>query len=105
MVIHNTKGKTSVDVLVSNYSNKHITFNKGEYIGHLEQVLEDTEGTNIPFHEHTDGHSANSVITQWMMAEQIEPDTFDPSTPCPEVKHQNETTSSIKRICISICQG
>ena len=31
--IHSIKGKTSVNVLVSNYTNKHIKFNKGEYIG------------------------------------------------------------------------
>ena len=29
--IHNIKGKTSVNILVSNYSNKHIMFNKGGY--------------------------------------------------------------------------
>ena len=34
--IHKIKGKTSVNILVSNYTNKHITFNKGEYVGHLE---------------------------------------------------------------------
>ena len=33
--IHMIKGKTSVNILVSNYTNKHITFNKGEYVGHL----------------------------------------------------------------------
>ena len=27
--IHNIKGKTSVNILVTNYMNKHITFNKG----------------------------------------------------------------------------
>ena len=27
--IHTIKGKTSVNILVSNYTNKHITFNKG----------------------------------------------------------------------------
>ena len=41
--IHNIKGKTSVNILVSNYSNKHITFNKGEYVGHLEPTIEDTD--------------------------------------------------------------
>ena len=39
--IHNIKGKTSVNILVSNYTNKHINFNKGEYIGHLEPVKTD----------------------------------------------------------------
>ena len=41
--IHNTKGKTSVNVLVSNYTYKNITFNKGEYVGHLEPTIEDIE--------------------------------------------------------------
>ena len=39
--IHNIKGKTSVNILVSNYTNKHVTFNKGEYIGHLEPAIMD----------------------------------------------------------------
>ena len=33
--IHKINGKTSVNILVSNYTNKHLTFHKGEYIGHL----------------------------------------------------------------------
>ena len=33
--IHNIKGKTSINVLVSNYMNKHIMFNKGECVGYL----------------------------------------------------------------------
>ena len=37
--IHNIKGKTSVNVFVSNYTNKHIRFNKGEYIGYLEPTI------------------------------------------------------------------
>ena len=36
--IHNIKEKTSVIVLVSNYTNKHITFNEGEYIYALNTV-------------------------------------------------------------------
>ena len=35
------KGKTSVNILVSNYTNRHITFNKGDYVGHLEPTIED----------------------------------------------------------------
>ena len=34
--IHKLKGRTSVNILVSNYTNKHLTFHKGEYIGHLK---------------------------------------------------------------------
>ena len=39
--IHKIKEKTSVNILVSNYTNKHITFNKGEYIGCLEPTIMD----------------------------------------------------------------
>ena len=39
--IHKIKGKTSVNVLVSNYTNKHLTFHEGEYIGHLEPAVMD----------------------------------------------------------------
>ena len=41
--IHYIKGKTSVNILVSNYTIKHITFNKGEYVGCLEPTIEDIE--------------------------------------------------------------
>ena len=44
---HNIKGKTSVNILVSNYTNKHIMFNKGEYVGHLEPTIEDIEEEGI----------------------------------------------------------
>ena len=39
--IHNITGKTSVIILVSNYTNKHITFNKEEYVEHLEPTMGD----------------------------------------------------------------
>ena len=67
------KGKTSVSILVSNYMNKHITFNKGEYIGHLEPTL--TDDTTI---DQSEAHSTNSITLQKMMAEQVKLDTFDP---------------------------
>ena len=72
--IHKIKGKTSVNILVSNYTNKHITFNKGEYVGHLEPAL--TDDTTL---DHTGAYATNSVTLQKMMAEQVDPDTFDPS--------------------------
>ena len=71
--IHKIKGKTSVNILVSNYTNKHITFNKGENIGHLEPAL--TDDTTI---DQPETHSAHSVTLQKMMAEQEQPDIFDP---------------------------
>ena len=39
--IHKIKGKTSVNVLVSNYTNKHLMFHKGEYVRHLEPAVMD----------------------------------------------------------------
>ena len=54
--IHQIKGKTSVNVLVSNYTNKHLTFLKEEYIGHLEPAVMDD--TTI---EQRETHQANSV--------------------------------------------
>ena len=71
--IHNIKGKTSVNILISNYTNKHITFNKGEYIGHLESAI--TDYMSIV---QQDTHSTNSVTLQKMMSEQVQPDFFDP---------------------------
>ena len=39
--IHNIKRKTSVNILVSNYTNKHIMFHKGEYEGCLEPPIKE----------------------------------------------------------------
>ena len=72
--IHKVKGKTSVNILVSNYTNKHITFNKGEYVGHLEPALMDD--TTI---DQSEMHSTNSITLQKIMAEQVKLDTFDPT--------------------------
>ena len=71
--IHKIKGKTSVNILVSNYTNKHITFNKGEYIGHLEPTIPDN--TTI---DDSETHSTHSIALQKMMVEQVQPDIFDP---------------------------
>ena len=57
----------------------NITFNKGEYVGHLEPIL--TDDTTI---DQTEAHPTNSVMLRKMMAEQVKPDTFDP--PCHELK-------------------
>ena len=76
--IHNIKGKTSVNVLVSNYTNKHIKFNKGQYIGHLQPTMEDSVTSDTQVHNQPDAHSTNSVTLQKMMAEQVQPDAFNP---------------------------
>ena len=76
--IHDIKGKTSVNILVSNYTNKHIKFNKGEYVRHLEPATEDNMNSNLPSRAQPDTHSTNSVTIQTMMAEQVKPSTFHP---------------------------
>ena len=63
--IHNIKGKTPVKILVSNYSNKHITFNKEEYVGHLEPAIENIEERKNPrFQANLDSQTTNSITTQ-----------------------------------------
>ena len=71
--IHKIKGKTSVHILASNYMNKHITFNEGEYKDHLEPTI--TDDTRP---DHSKTHPTNSVTLQKMMAEEVQPDTSDP---------------------------
>ena len=76
--IHKIKGKTSVNVLVSNYTNKHLTFHKGEYIGHLEPAVMDDNTI-----DQQETHQTNSVTLKKMMSETVTPDTFNP--PCHEL--------------------
>ena len=89
--IHQIKGKTSVNILVSNYTNKHITFNKGEYIGHLESTL--TDDTTI---DQSQTHSTNSVTLHKMMAEQVKLDTFDPPHHKLKTSTQNKLDALLK---------
>ena len=58
--IHNNKGRTYINVLISNYTNKHITFNKGEHVGHLEPPIEDMQ--QIP--EDFGSLTAHSITTK-----------------------------------------
>ena len=69
--IHKIKGRTSGNILFSNYTNIHLTFHKGEYIGHLEPVVLDSTDQN-------DTHQTNSVTLKKMMSKTITPDTFNP---------------------------
>ena len=89
--IHQIKEKTSVNTLVSNYTNKHITFNKEEYIGHLELTF--TDDTTI---DQSDTHSTNSVTLQKMMAEQVKLDTFDPLHHKLKISSQNKLDALLK---------
>ena len=62
--IQKIKGKTSVNILVTNYSNKHLIFHKGEYVRHLEPAVIDDSTM-----EQRETHQANSVTLKKMMAE------------------------------------
>ena len=69
--IHQIKDRTLLNILISNYTNKHLTFHKGEYIGYLELIVFDST-------DQRDAHHANSVTLKKMMSETVTPDTFDP---------------------------
>ena len=71
--IHKIKDRSTVNIIVSNYTNKHLTFHKGEYIGHLEPLeLKPTDQGET--------HQANSITLKKMMSETVTSDTFNP--PC-----------------------
>ena len=50
LVYMTPKEKTSVNILVSSYTNKHFMFNKGEYTGCLEPAIEDSANSDLPSH-------------------------------------------------------
>ena len=68
--IHRMKGKTSVNILVSNHTNKHLTFHKGEYIGHLKLAVLDST-------DQQDTHQTNSMTLKKIMSETVTPETFN----------------------------
>ena len=74
--IHKMKDRATVNVIVSNYTNKHLTFQKGEYIGHLEPL-------KLKFTDQGETHQANRITLKKMMSETVTSDTFNP--PCHEV--------------------
>ena len=86
--IHKIKGKTSVNVLASNCTNKHLTFHKGGYIGHLEPAVMDNDTI-----EQTETHQTNSITLKKMMAETVTPDTFNPP------HHELSTTVQMNLNC------
>ena len=83
--IHNIKRKTYVNVLISNYTNLHITFNKGEYVGHPEPPIEEMQQTPAD----PESPTTHSITTERMMAEKVEPGTFRP--PCHKLRKDIET--------------
>ena len=89
--IHKIKGRTSVNILVSNCTNKHLTFHKAEYVGHLKPAVIDD--TTI---EQRETHQTKSVMLKKMMAEKVTPDVFKP--PCHELSTniQHELNNILK---------
>ena len=87
--IHKIKDRSTVNVIVSNYSNKHLTFHKGKYIGHLEPL-------ELKPVDQGDTHQANSITLKKMMSETITSDTFSP--PCHDISTsvQNSLTSLLE---------
>ena len=71
MAFTRSRDRTLVNILISNYTNKNLTFHKGEYIGHLEPAVLDST-------DQRDTHHANSVTLKKMISETITPDTFNP---------------------------
>ena len=76
-----------MNVLISNYTNKHLTFHKGEYIGHLEP---------IEWHSTDQGetHQTNSITLTKMMSETVTSDTFNP----PHHKISTPVQNSLKSL-------
>ena len=37
---YDIKGTSTLYIIVANYTNKHVTFNKGQYIGHMEPCID-----------------------------------------------------------------
>ena len=74
--IYKIKDRSRVNVIVSDYTNKHLTFHKGKYIGHLEPL-------ELDLTDQGKTHQANSITLKKMMSKTITSDTFNP--PCHEI--------------------
>ena len=68
--IHRIKDRSTVNIIISHYTNRHLTFHKGKYVGHLKPL-------ELHFIDQTEQQPANSVTLQKMMSETITSDTFN----------------------------
>ena len=64
---YNVKDKLTLHVLVANYTHKHVKFNKGQCTGHIESAI-----------DHMPQSAINSLTTQRVLDEHLQPDTFTP---------------------------
>ena len=63
--IYNIKDKLTICILVANSTHKHVTSSKGQCIGHIDPSIDHMPQTTI-----------NSLTTQRMLDEHVQPDTF-----------------------------
>ena len=84
---------------MSNYTNNHITFNKGEYVGHLEPPIDEIPQTLA----NPDLPTTHSITTERMMAEKVKPDTFKPSHHKLEQNIKTKTGRTAKEIQLLDC--
>ena len=61
---------------MSNYTNKHFTFNKGEYVGHMEPPIDEIPQSPA----NPDSPTTHSITMERILAEKVKWDTFKP--PC-----------------------
>ena len=87
--IHKIKDRSTVNVIVSNYTNKHLTFHKGEYVRHLEPL-------ELQPIDQGEQHQTNSVTLQKMMSETVTSDTFNPPRHDISASVQNSLTSLLE---------
>ena len=66
--IYNIKCRSTLHALVANYTNKYVTFNKGQCIGHIKQSTDHMPQTSI-----------NSLTMQMMTDEHFPLDTLTPT--------------------------
>ena len=82
--IYKIKDRKTIPIIVANYTNKHITFTKGEYIGQFEPAITEDPTIDETVNASTDNNDStplttNSIALKKMLAEQVQPDTFQPS--------------------------
>ena len=95
--IHKIKDRSTVNVIVSNYTNRHLTFHKGKYIRHLEPL-------ELKPIDQGEPHQTNSITLKKMMSETVTSDAFNP--PCHEISTpvQNSLTSLLEKYHLQFAQ-
>ena len=87
--IHRIKDRSTINVILSNHTNRHLTFHKGEYVGHLEPL-------ELQPIDQGKQHQMNSVTLKKMMSETVTSDTFNPLCHDISTSVQNSLTSLLE---------